>query len=168
MSLHRKWWSVASAVALTTVACAYGSPASAADVGHSGYVKPHIVHAKYGLIRLVVPLTTDDRKVQGKKLRNIQNGLDAVRNWGGRFQVKVVLYAKGLTLLEHPTPSFRTQIDKLRSQGVRFEICNNSLREQNVDFHRLYGVTDTDIVPSGFAEVVYLQQKRGYSVDPVN
>ncbi len=168
MVLKRKWLSVASTVALVSVACAFGSPASAADAGHSGYVKPHITHAKYGLMRLVVPLTTDSKKVQGKKLRNIQNGLDAARDWGGKFKVKVVLYAKGLTLLENPAPAFKAEIDKLRSQGVRFEICNNSLREQNVNFHSLYGVTDADIVPSGFAEVVYLQQKRGYSVDPVN
>ncbi len=134
----------------------------------SAYVKPNFKHASYGDLRVVVALTSDDHGIQGMKLRNIANALKAVDEWKGHLTVKVVLYAKGLTLLKNPEEGVQKQLDALRARGVQFEVCNNSLSEQGVDFHALYGVTDADIVPSGFAEVAYLQAKQRFVVDPVN
>ena len=51
---------------------------------------------------------------------------------------------------------------------MQFDVCDNTLREQGIDFHQLYHVLDRDIVPSGFAEVAYLQSKMHYVVDPIN
>ena len=102
------------------------------------------------------------------KLRNIANSLKAADARRGRFTVKMVLYAKGLTLLKDPDDATKKQLDTLRSRGVRFEVCGNTLAEQGIDFHTLYRVADADIVPSGFAEVAYLQVRQHYTVDPVN
>jgi len=135
---------------------------------HSAYVKPNITHEPYGDVRMVVALTSDDKGIQGMKLRNIANSLKAADEWQGKFTIKMVLYAKGLTLLKSPDETLKRQLDMLRSRGLQIEVCGNSLAEQGVDFHALYGVTDADIVPSGFAEVAYLQVRQHYAVDPVN
>lgn len=169
MQLYKK-------IALTVLASSLGFAAipafaegtAPAAEAPSNYVKPNIKHASYGVLKVVVPLTTDDKGVQGMKLRNIANGLKAVDEWKGKFEVTVVLYAKGLTLLKNPDEKVQKQLDMLASRGVRFVVCNNSLAEQGLDFHSLYHVTDADIVPSGFAEVVYLQAKKGFVVDPMN
>ena len=170
MQLYKK-------LALTVLASSLGFaalPSFAADAAPaaaeaaSNYVKPNIKHESYGVLKVVVPITTDDKGVQGMKMRNITNGLKAVDEWKGKFEVTVVLYAKGLTLLKNPDEKVQKQIDMLRSKGVHFVVCNNSLAEQGIDFHTLYNVTDADIVPSGFAEVAYLQAKKHFVVDPMN
>lgn len=163
---------IASAFVVAAIPSAFADDAApaapAAPVGHTNYIKPHITHESYGTIKIVVPITTDDKGMQGMKLRNIGNSLKAAEQWKGKMDVTVVLYAKGLTLLKNPDEKTRKMLDELEKKGVRVEVCNNSLIEQDIDFHTLYNVTDKDIVPSGFAEVAYLQAKKHYVVDPVN
>jgi intracellular sulfur oxidation DsrE/DsrF family protein len=162
---------IASSLGFAAIPAAFAEEAAApaaAAAPHSEYVKPDMKHAAYGDLKIVVPLTTDDKGIQGMKLRNIANGLKAVSEWKGKMDVTVVLYAKGLTLLKNPDEKVQKQLDALESQGVHFEVCNNSLAEQGVDFHNLYHVKDADIVPSGFVEVAYLQAKKHYVIDTVN
>lgn len=142
--------------------------APTAEIKQSDYVKPNMKHKPYGTLKVVVPITTDDKAIQGMKLRNIANSLKAVEMWKGKIEVTVVLYAKGLTLLKNPDEKTQKQLDNLAKKGVRVEVCDNSLLEQGIDFHNLYHVTDADIVPSGFTEVAYLQAKKHYVVDPSN
>lgn len=142
--------------------------ATVVEAKSSEYVKPNIKHGSYGNVNIVVPLTSDDKGIQGMKLRNVANGLKAVESWKGKLNVTVVLYAKGVTLLKNPDEQTQKKLDDLKKQGVQIKVCDNSLREQGIDFHNLYRVTDADIVPSGFAEVAYLQAKKHFVVDPVN
>ena len=142
--------------------------AKAMVVNPGNYVQPKMTHDKYGVVKIVVPMTTDDKAVQGMKLHNIANTLESAAKWGGQIHSTVVLYGKGVSLLKDPDPEMRKKIDALKAHGVQFDVCDNTLREQGIDFHQLYHVTDRDIVPSGFAEVAYLQSKKGYVVDPVN
>ena len=134
----------------------------------SAYVKANIIHGPYGEVKVVVALTSDDKVLQRMKLANINNSLKAADAWGGKFMVKVVLYGKGLTLLKNPDAESTKQLDTLRGHGVQFLVCDNSLAAFGIDFHTLYGVSGSDVVPSGFAEVAYLQAKKGYVVDPAN
>jgi intracellular sulfur oxidation DsrE/DsrF family protein len=150
--------SAVSAPAATTVA----------ETKASEYVKPNVKHGSYGQLNIVVALTSDDKGMQGMKLRNIANGLKAVESWKGKMNVTVVLYAKGITLLKSPDEQTQKKLDELKHQGVQIKVCDNTLREQGIDFHNLYHVTDADIVPSGFAEVAYLQAKKHFVIDPVN
>lgn len=113
-------------------------------------------------------MTSDDKAIQGMKLRNIENSLNAVTKWGGEIQGSVVIYAKGISLLKNPDAETQKKIEALKTRGVRFVVCDNTLHEQGIDFHKLYHVTERDIVPSGFAEVAYLQAKENYVVDPIN
>ncbi|HKB60246.1 MAG TPA: DsrE family protein [Gallionellaceae bacterium] len=155
----------AFALALFAIQSVQAAEPAAAEK-KSEYVVPKIKHDRYGKINLVVPLTTNDKGIQGMKMRNITNGLDAAAAWHGKVNVVVVLYAKGLSLLENPDEKFAKLIDTLRGRGVHFVVCNNSMREQGVDFHKLYHVTDADIVPSGFLEVAFLQAHKHFVVDP--
>ncbi len=134
--------------------------------GKSEYVKPNIKHAHMGRINIVVPLTTNDAKIQGMKMRNIRNGLNAAKDWHGKLNVTVVMYAKGVSFVKNPDDATKKMIDSLKKEGVRFVVCNNSLREQGLNYHKLYEVTDADVVPSGFLEVAYLQAHKHYVVDP--
>ena len=152
-------------LSLLAGALAFNVPAFADGVAPaSAYVKPHIVHGQYGDMNVVVPLTNE--AVLPMKLRNIANSLKVMDTWGGKLNVKVVMYAKGLAWLKTPTDEQKTQLDNLRSHGVQFMVCNNSLVELGIDYHTLYGVKESDIVPSGFAEVAFLQARKHYVVDP--
>lgn len=130
----------------------------------SAYVKPNIKHESYGKLNIVVPLTNDMQVPM--KLRNLANASKAIDAWGGKMNAKVVMYAKGVAWFKSPTEEQKKMIDMLRAHGVQFVICNNSLSEQGIDYHTLYGVTDKDVVPSGFAEVAFLQAKKHFVVDP--
>lgn len=142
------------------------APASAPAAAKSEYVAPTIKHDKYGQVNLVVPMTTNDKGIQGMKLRNITNGLEAADAWHGKVNVTVVMYAKGTSLVKDPDEQTRQKMDELRAKGVHFVICNNSMREQGLDYHKLYKITDADVVPSGFLEVAFLQAHKHYVVDP--
>ncbi len=162
---------LASAFTVAAAASAYAdvaAPAAATTAAPSAYVKPNIKHEPYGRLKIVVPLTSDNKGIQGMKLRNIANTIKAAEEWKGKMDITVVLYAKGVTLLKNPDEKTKAQLDELARKGVRFDVCNNSLLEQGIDFHTLYHVTDEDIVPSGFAEVAFLQARKHYVVDPVN
>ncbi|MGA2551756.1 MAG: DsrE family protein [Burkholderiaceae bacterium] len=145
--------------------CFVGGPSLAADA--AAYVEPHVTHPAFGEVKIVVPITTDDPKIWQQKLRNMNNALDAVAKWGGHATIKVVLYARGVRLLMEPAPELAAVLNTTRERGVSFLVCNNTLREANIDFHGLYHVSDDDVVPSGFLEVAWLAG-QGYSVDPVN
>ncbi len=133
------------------------------------YVAPHLAHDPVGEVKLVVPMTSGDYDLLRMKLRNILNGIAAAKEWGGHLDARMVFYAKGPKLLiaADLPPDLRQTLDDVRAAGAKIEVCNNSLREQKLDFHALYGVTEADIVPSGFLEVAWLQQ-HGFVVDPSN
>jgi len=84
----------------------------------SAYVKPKITHEPYGEIKVVVPLTSEDKGLQRMKLANISNSLKAADTWQGKFTVKVVVYGKGLSLLMNPDEQTTKQVDMLRNHGV--------------------------------------------------
>ncbi|MBU6504369.1 MAG: DsrE family protein [Betaproteobacteria bacterium] len=170
MALRQKLALMTSAAAIAVMMShsVFAADAPTAAEAKSEYVQPKIHHESFGQMNIVVPLTTDDKGVQGKKLRNIANGLKAVETWKGDMHVVVVIYAKGITLLKNPEEKVQKQLDALRAKGVKFAVCDNTLREQGLDFHKLYNVSEADIVPSGFAEVAYLQAHKHFVADPTN
>jgi intracellular sulfur oxidation DsrE/DsrF family protein len=140
-----------------------GAPARA------DYVTPHMIHAPVGHLKVVAPITTGDYDVLSMKLRNLLNGAAAAKAGKGRFEARLIFYAKAPKLLitADLPQDVRKSLDAARAAGVKIEVCNNTLREQALDFHTLYGVSEADIVPSGFLEVAWLQ-KHGFVVDPSN
>jgi len=136
-----------------------------------------VAHAneRYGKQKVVYHINYDNPKKQSGALRNIQNHINAVG--AENLDLKVVLHGNGLALLLDPDsleklPKFKNananeamtaKIDGLKSQGVEFNVCDNTVRGRKVNIESdLYNVDKKDIVPSGVAEVARLQA-MGYS-----
>ncbi|WP_130538419.1 DsrE family protein [Thiomicrorhabdus indica] len=129
---------------------------------------------RYAEQKVVYHINYDDPSKQSSTLRNIQNHVNALG--ADHVNIKVILHGNGLSLLLKPealanVPKFKTgnadtslqqKIDSLRMQGVQFNVCSNTVKGRNVNIDRdLYEVEKNDVVPSGVAELTYLQQK-GY------
>lgn len=154
-------------LSLVAAALAIGTTALG-PTAHADYVQPHITHAPFGRVRMVVPITSADPAVWGFKLHNLQNSEVGIPQWKGRLEARVVLYGPGVKLLERPMDDkLKAAVDTLRREGVRFDICNNTLKAMQLDWHTLYGVKESDIVPSGFLEVAWLAN-HGWAIDPMN
>ena len=130
---------------------------------------------RYGKQKVVYHINYDNPKKQAGALRNIQNHINAVG--AENLDLKVVLHGNGLALVLEPdslaklkkfkhanaNETMTAKIDGLKGQGVEFNICANTVRGRKVDIESdLYNVDKGDIVPSGVAEVAYLQA-NGYS-----
>ena len=65
---------------------------------------------------------------------------------------------KSFRIAETTQKAMQAKIAGLKSQGVAFKVCANTVRGKkiNVSDH-LYDVADSDIVPSGVAELSHLQ-----------
>ena len=99
---------------------------------------------------------TDDRAYFERFLRNIKAHIAAT---GGKVEIRVVDFAAGVKMFQMATtdPALAAQIDALRSQGVHFEICRNTLHGLGIGLAQLYKVQPEDVVPSGVAEIARLQ-----------
>lgn len=158
-----KSFSKTSSMAVIMAVLFAGSPLAA----QADYVVPHIQHAPMGTVKMVIPITSPDSKVWTFKMRNIGNSERGIREWHGKLEARIVLYGPGLKLLLDPSPQIQATVDQLRADGIRFDICNNTLKAMNLDWHRLYGVQEEDIVPAGFLEVGWLGN-HGWAVNPMN
>lgn len=129
----------------------------------------------YNKQKVVYHINYDTPKKQAGALRNIQNHINAVG--AENMDIKVVLHGNGLALLVNPEslaklPKFKhanatdemtSKIDGLKSQGVAFNVCANTVKGRKVDVENdLYSVSQADIVPSGVAELSHLQM-QGYT-----
>lgn len=123
---------------------------SAFAVNSNGYVKQQVVyHVNY-----------NDTKRSIGAMRNAQNHINALGE--GNHEIRFVLHGDGVELLRSVTQESdkATQlVDSLRNQGVKFNICNNTLVGRKIALDDLYFAESTDVVPSGVAEIGKLQQQ---------
>ena len=125
---------------------------------------------RYGKQKVVYHINYDNPKKQAGALRNVQNHINAVG--AENLDLKIVLHGNGLSLLLEPDAleklkkfkhanadeKMTAKVDNLKSQGVEFNVCENTVRGRKVDVEGdLYNVDKKDIVPSGVAEVARLQ-----------
>lgn len=117
----------------------------------------------YGKQKVVYHINYDDKKKQAGAMRNIQNHINAVG--AENLDLKVVLHGNGVSLLKtaNEDPDFESKVINLKSQHVSFNVCNNTLKGKKIDYESdLFEVEESDIVPSGVAELARLQQE-GYT-----
>ncbi len=136
------------------------------------------IAGKYGKQKVVYHINYDNPKAQAGALRNIQNHINAVGS--ENLELKVVMHGKGLSLLLEPdtakntklkngnaTDAMQAKITGLKNQGVGFNVCANTLKGKKISYENdLYDVSKDDIVPSGVAELAYLQGKGYMYVKP--
>ena len=77
----------------------------------------------------------------------------------GKVEIRVVNFAAGVTLFQmaKTDDDLRAQIDGLRTKGIKFLICRNTMAGMGLKPEDLYGVQPEDVVPSGVAEIARLQ-----------
>lgn len=121
---------------------------------------------RYGKQKVVYHINYDggegSKKYYGA-LRNIQNHINAVGK--DNIDVKVVMHGNGLGLLADAQKDLKLQgnVTNLKTQNVAFNVCSNTLKGRKIDPDKdLFEVFKEDIVPSGVAELAYLQAK-GYT-----
>ena len=121
---------------------------------------------RYGKQKVVYHINYDggpDSKKYKGAMRNIQNHINAVG--AENMEIKVVLHGNGLGLLmqANQDDSLQGRVAELKGQNVGFQVCNNTLKGRKISYEDdLYDVWDTDIIPSGVAELSRLQQ-MGYT-----
>lgn len=99
-----------------------------------------------------------DAKQHIAALNNIQNHINAIGK--DKLDLRVVMHGNGVDLVQSAKSNkeISSRIDKLKLQGVAFNVCKNTLTGKKLDAKKdLYDVGEKDIVPSGVAELAILQ-----------
>jgi len=107
----------------------------------------------------------DDAELQATKgLRNIRNHLDVAPE----TKIVVVTHANGVDFLmegakdrKNPNIDYPSLVSALKARGVRFEICEITLRSRNLKKDQF--VMDAEFTPSGVARIGQLQSREGYA-----
>jgi intracellular sulfur oxidation DsrE/DsrF family protein len=102
-------------------------------------------------------------------IEQASRGLEYIRNHlevRPKAQIVVVAHAAGVDFLMHGAKTklgndYRAPIEDLSLQGVKFAVCEITLRERNLQRSRF--VAEATFVPSGVAEITRLQQREGYA-----
>ena len=106
----------------------------------------------------------DDAEAQGiKGLRNIRNHLDVAPD----TKIIVVTHANGVDIMMEGAKDKKNNIEyaplvgALKSRGVRFEVCEITLKNRNLKKDQF--ILDTDFTPSGVVRIGNLQFKDHFA-----
>lgn len=106
----------------------------------------------------------DNAAMQGLKgLRNIRNHLDVAPT----TKIVVVTHAEGVDLLmegakdEKNAVEYAALIAALKSRGVRFEVCEITLRNRKLNKDQF--ILDAEFTPSGVVRIADLQFQDKYA-----
>jgi len=106
----------------------------------------------------------DDAESQGiKGLRNIRNHLDVAP----QTKIIVVTHANGVDIMMEGAKDKKNGIEyaplvgALKSRGVRFEVCEITLKNRNLKKDQF--TLDTDFTPSGVVRVADLQYQNRFA-----
>lgn len=106
----------------------------------------------------------DNASIQGLKgLRNIRNHLDVAP----QTKIVVVTHAEGVDLLiegakdEKNAVEYEPLIAALKSRGVRFEICEITLKNRKLSKDQF--ILDAEFTPSGVVRIADLQFQDKYA-----
>jgi uncharacterized protein len=125
---------------------------------------------RYGAQKVVYHINYNGGEDDGAylgALRNVQNHINAVGV--ENIEVRVVLHGNGVGLLANAleNKTLQSRVVELKGQNVAFNVCNNTLVGRDIDPDtQLFDVWEDDIVPSGVAELSYLQQQGFTYVKP--
>ena len=106
----------------------------------------------------------DQAATQGLKgLRNIRNHLDTAPD----TKIFVVTHAEGVDMLmegakeEKSKTEYAPLVSALKARGVRFEICEITLKNRNLKKEQF--VLDADYTASGVVRIAQLQVREHYA-----
>jgi intracellular sulfur oxidation DsrE/DsrF family protein len=107
----------------------------------------------------------DNAETQATKgLRNVRNHLDVAPD----TKIVVVTHAEGIDFLmegakdaKNPNIDYASLVSALKARGVRFEVCEITLRNRNIKKDRF--IMDADFTPSGVVRIGQLQAREHYA-----
>ena len=83
-------------------------------------------------------------------------------------KIIVVTHADGVKFLmevakdaKNPDIDYPALVSALKARGVRFEVCEITLRSNNLKKEQF--IMDADFTPSGVARIAQLQSREGYA-----
>lgn len=88
------------------------------------------------------------------------NQLKNLRKHWPDAQIEVVAYNQGIDFLMTKRTRHHDIIAELKSKGVRFVVCQNTMNQRNIKADEL--IPEAEIVPAGIAEIVE-KQEQGWS-----
>ena len=106
----------------------------------------------------------DNSELQATKaLRNLRNHLDVAPD----TKIVVVTHSEGVDFLmegakdiKNPNVDYASLVSALKSRGVRFEICEITLKNRNLKKEQF--TLDSDFTPSGVVRIGQLQVRERY------
>lgn len=107
----------------------------------------------------------DNAEAQATKgLRNIRNHLDVAPE----TKIMVVTHAEGVDFLmegardkKNPNIDYASLVSALKARGVRFEVCEITLRNRNLKKDQFS--MDAEFTPSGVVRIGQLQSRERYA-----
>ena len=107
----------------------------------------------------------DNAETQATKgLRNIRNHLDVAPD----TKIIVVTHAEGVDFLmegakdkKNPNIDYASLVSALKARGVRFEVCDITLKNRNLKREQF--IMDADFTPSGVVRIAQLQTREQYA-----
>ena len=107
----------------------------------------------------------DNAEAQATKgLRNVRNHLDVAPD----TQIIVVTHAEGVDFLmegakdkKNPDIDYASLVSALKARGVRFEVCEITLRNRNLRKGQF--IMDADFTPSGVVRIGQLQAREHFA-----
>lgn len=99
-------------------------------------------------------LDSNDPEMLGFVCRNANNYLNGLPN--EKFELQIVANGGGASHFTKDHHEVAELVKPLMAKGVKFKICANALREQNIDPASL--IDGCEVVPAGLVEVVKLQR----------
>ena len=107
----------------------------------------------------------DNSEMQATKgLRNVRNHLDVAPD----TKIVVVTHAEGVDFLmegakdkKNPNIDYASLVSALKARGVRFEVCEITLRNRNLKKEQFS--MDAEFVPSGVVRIGQLQLREKHA-----
>jgi len=107
----------------------------------------------------------DNAEMQATKgLRNVRNHLDVAPD----TKIVVVTHAEGIDFLmegakdkKNPDIDYGSLVSALKARGVRFEVCEITLRNRNIKKEQF--TMDAEFTPSGVVRIGQLQAREKYA-----
>ena len=107
----------------------------------------------------------DNAEAQATKaLRNVRNHLDVAPD----TKIIVVTHAEGIDFLmegakdkKNPDIDYASLVSALKARGVRFEVCEITLRNRNLKKEQFN--MDADFTPSGVVRIGQLQSREKFA-----
>lgn len=107
----------------------------------------------------------DNAEAQATKgLRNVRNHLDVAPD----TKIIVVTHAEGIDFLmegakdkKNPNIDYASLVSALKARGVRFEVCEITLRNRNIKKDQF--ILDAEFTPSGVVRIGQLQAREKFA-----